>query len=65
MEKRTYREVIDEINRFWDDEMAVIYQDDGFSQAVNDACREVAHEQNIMSDEKNKFYGAVYRILNK
>ena len=61
MEHRTYMQTISEINRFWDDEMAPVYQDDGFSQAVYSAMREVAHA----SQDKNKFYSAVYKIIKQ
>lgn len=63
MKKRTYQEVISEINRLWKNEGQDVYQDDGFSQSVKSAMRKVAEEKFIGSDEKNRFYGEVYHIV--
>lgn len=62
MEKRTYHEAIEEIQRHWATEgMMVNSGDDGFSKAVLNIMHSVGGDDPRC--ERNKFYGRVYRIL--
>lgn len=65
MKARTYQETIKEINHHWQTEGSQVSQDDGFSKTVLSSMHKVAEEKFIGNDQKNKFYGEVYREVKK